>query len=303
MKKAFLLSFIVILFSACAPQVDVPLVTPTIYPTITRTPTISPTPTLKLLPTLTVDIQKQFYEFLSNNGGCELPCLWGITPGTTPLNDAFNLINHYTKEPTFAPYQPRGEQPRYAYSNMIDVSFYVYLHNSLHIDEAKEGKVRGISISTYSSENGYRLSLKSKYFEKYSLLHVLKYLGLPDAIYIDPPIAPRIKDAYSIYAIYKQEKIFLDYYGSADEISDGIYEICPNIGDKDIFDLHVVTADPDDPQIDLISYAIYSFRLGDPYPIEKLGVELDKNKIYDRYIKQASYCFQYDGYLNQAIYP
>jgi len=177
MKKKLLLSLIVILFSACASQVDVPLVTPTTYPTTTSTPTISPTPTLKLLPTLTVDIQKQFYEFLSNNGGCELPCLWGVAPGETLVKDAFEIIGKFTLKPAFSLYNPSGDRPRY--SNTVAVSYYGHLDNSLHIDETKEGKVRVISISTYSSEKGYSLSLKSKYFEKYSLLHVLKYLGLP----------------------------------------------------------------------------------------------------------------------------
>lgn len=77
-------------------------------------------------------------------------------------------------------------------------------------------------------------------------MYVLKHLGMPDGIYISPPKSPRIRDTYGIFVIYDREKLFLDYYGTANELSDGIYELCPNLGDKDVFDLRIVTADPNE---------------------------------------------------------
>src|SRR3972149_10258120 len=51
---------------------------------ITPEPTItlSPTPSLTALPTLdAVEAEKMLQSMLYQNGGCELPCWWGITPG------------------------------------------------------------------------------------------------------------------------------------------------------------------------------------------------------------------------------
>ena len=53
---------------------------PTWTPIPTRTPTATPLP----FPTLeSAEMQSFIAEMLSTNGGCELPCWWGITPGET----------------------------------------------------------------------------------------------------------------------------------------------------------------------------------------------------------------------------
>lgn len=305
MKKVIFLPLLIACLISCVPHANTPVVTfSTLLPaTKTGTTTIVPTPspTPKFFPTLTIDKQKRFYDFLSQNGGCDLPCLWGVTPGETLAEDAFKMIGEYTLTPEFFLYDPLGDQPRY--SNTVVVGHYEYLDSNLYIDVSKNGEVRGFSISTDSSENGYSVPLKHERFEKFSLLYVLEHLGMPDGIYINPPKSPRIRDAYGIYVIYDSEKLFINYYGTANEVSDGIYELCPNLDDKDIFNLRIVTADPNDSSIDLVPYTIYSFRPEKPYPVEELGLELDKNEIYNRYINQSSYCFQYDGYSDHAIFP
>lgn len=269
MKNIFLLSMLVISLISCVPHTDnISVVVSTPLPTITNIPTTVSTPTYEPFTIPSVETQKRFYEFLAQNGNCELPCLWGVTPGETLAEDAFAAINEFSSMPEFS-YYSLGNQLHY--SNTVVVGYYEYLDSTLYIDVSDDGIVRGFSISTYSSANGYSIPLKQEHFEKFSLLYVLKHLGLPDAIYMDPPKAPRIKDAYSIYVLYDHEKIFLEYYGTADEIFDGIYEICPNLGDKDIFDLHVVAADPYDTQIDLIPYSIRNLELGITYPANELS--------------------------------
>ncbi len=53
-------------------------------PTPTQTPTATPLP----FPTLEPEEMQAFIaEMLAANGGCELPCWWGITPGVTPWED------------------------------------------------------------------------------------------------------------------------------------------------------------------------------------------------------------------------
>lgn len=68
----------------------IPTVTKTLTPTIapSSTPTITQTlpPSLTLLPTIPLDrLDLEFEILLANNGGCRLPCFWGLTPGITTV--------------------------------------------------------------------------------------------------------------------------------------------------------------------------------------------------------------------------
>jgi len=67
--------------------------TPTLTPTITPTytPSLSPTPTA--FPTLSTNqAQTRLFELLAMNGGCRLPCLWGITVGKTTFQEARKIL-------------------------------------------------------------------------------------------------------------------------------------------------------------------------------------------------------------------
>jgi hypothetical protein len=64
----------------------VPTLSATPVPTITQTipPSSTPWPSLTFLPTVTNPLEavRQLY---GTNGGCKLPCWWGITPGKTSI--------------------------------------------------------------------------------------------------------------------------------------------------------------------------------------------------------------------------
>jgi hypothetical protein len=66
-------------------------VTPTFFRTIT--PSVTPTATSAIItptlgPTLPPEkAQSEIKNLLISNGGCELPCWWGMTPGVTRLED------------------------------------------------------------------------------------------------------------------------------------------------------------------------------------------------------------------------
>lgn len=66
------------------------------YPTFTPSPTV-PTPTARPTPTpwptLPPEVvQERVKSLLETNGGCRLPCLWGILPGTTTGDEAYALL-------------------------------------------------------------------------------------------------------------------------------------------------------------------------------------------------------------------
>jgi hypothetical protein len=305
MKKTLLsLFFLSILLNACLsrPGISLPTHTPTSTQDVIGTPAAPPTHTPIYVPTLALEKQQEFYEFLAQNGGCELSCLWGITPGETSIYDALETIRRFVVNQRFAIYQIEGVESRDAYWHQVIVTSPVYLNNSLDIDSKDQSTVRGLRISTFSTGKDSYLLLEKEYFEKYSLLYVLERFGVPYAIYIDPPKAPRIQDVYSLYVFYETQKILLEYHGLPEEIEDGIYEICPNIGDGDIMTMQIVVADSNDPRIHIIPYALQQFSLESTYPPEILDMKLDAQKIYDLFIHQDDYCFQYDGYQDYPIY-
>lgn len=67
--------------------------TPTLTPTETATPSITITSTWTNPPSLSPDKSiDMISRLLRDNGGCELPCWWGVKPGETSWQTARNLI-------------------------------------------------------------------------------------------------------------------------------------------------------------------------------------------------------------------
>jgi len=96
------------LLNACS--VDQPMATPsaTAAATGVNTATSSPTPTETPVSTITVaptatfistlepgEKLSQVESLLENNGECDLPCWWGITPGITQWEDARSFLSQF----------------------------------------------------------------------------------------------------------------------------------------------------------------------------------------------------------------
>jgi hypothetical protein len=77
---------------------EVPSPTASITPTFTNvwTPSPIPQPTLTPFPTYSYwDSVQQIWLLLSNNGGCRLPCFWGITPGETTTAEFIQFMSQF----------------------------------------------------------------------------------------------------------------------------------------------------------------------------------------------------------------
>jgi hypothetical protein len=84
--------------------------TPTTLQTSTATPRLSPTPrpthtplppTVTPLPTIPpADVPEFVWNLFETNGGCQLPCWWGIVPGQTTWADAWNFLSTFAEEST-----------------------------------------------------------------------------------------------------------------------------------------------------------------------------------------------------------
>lgn len=76
-----------------------PSETATRTPSPTSTPSLTPTLTWTPLPTLSAQqSQAKINELLETNGGCELPCWWGITPNETRWAEALHSIRPFIFE-------------------------------------------------------------------------------------------------------------------------------------------------------------------------------------------------------------
>ena len=102
MKKivAAIFVFIGIVFIVgCAGQVELesvtePTATSIFTPIPSRTATSEPTATFTPVPTKSVEEREAFIHIMyETNGGCDLPCFWGISPG---VDDKQTIIEDFS---------------------------------------------------------------------------------------------------------------------------------------------------------------------------------------------------------------
>ena len=197
----FCLSIIVILFSTqCIPgrsfpstpsktlvqaaptfTVDIPKFTPayiqitpqvpTLFSTITPFPTFEPTNTITIDP---VERSIRISSFLNNNGGCMLPCFWGITPGKTTWIEAKELLANLSLTAQEFRYEDGifHEINSEIVSNGQTVSFDLGLFDEKGVISILEIIISDVSASKY-----------------YALTEILRNYGEPKVIGIDLKIA------------------------------------------------------------------------------------------------------------------
>ncbi|MEN6299523.1 MAG: hypothetical protein ABFD51_06380, partial [Anaerolineaceae bacterium] len=91
--KRRIIIFLIILLTGCAQlpegsETQIPA-SPTIIAVVRPTVEASPTATIDVTRTIPNEATiVKIKNLLSNNGGCELPCIWGITPGVTTFDEA-----------------------------------------------------------------------------------------------------------------------------------------------------------------------------------------------------------------------
>lgn len=198
-----------------------PTRTPTPSPIpATRTPYPTRTPRPTLAPTLTADEERAFVvEMLETNGGCELPCWWGITPGETDwqaVKDQFGL--YYGRGNNT---QPDGtvyhSGPTYGLSLGRIFDYYI-----AHTFVEKDGIVQSIEVSSEF------LSGSSDQFAqdwaRYSLNQILIHHGTPSRIAISP--ATMEGEYYYLYIFYDELGIGIRYVMGPTLKTDSSIRIC-----------------------------------------------------------------------------
>lgn len=214
-------------------QTPVPADTSTPTQPPTKTATNSPTPTWTPVPTLAPDASlARIRELYQGTGPCELPCWWGITPGTTTWAQARLLLSELS--PEYGPYY-RGALPRYDYSFEVPANFEPlnlgFIEVSLYVQDE-------IIVAVGTSTGWIHQEFD------YSLANLLAMFDQPDEIWIrHSPVEADFHIEYSINLFYKAQGVLLHISGEA-TLRDNTLVICPLNVNHGIFPMGIMLFTP-----------------------------------------------------------
>jgi hypothetical protein len=280
-----------------------PTATNTQFPIIQATPTRTQFTTPTLLPpppTLAFAIQDQLYNALQTNGGCELPCFLGITPGSTTVSDAKSILETYDFRHATSRYIVAENNNAEWHHASIFTSKDVYL--DFYVDALVANDiVQGIIVGFNSPQRLDRLGhedLSDRHLERYGILELFRRHGIPDEMYITPPRTHNTIAAYGIDVIYNHSQIMAMYPGIANLDKNGKYKLCPSIGDGDVGGFMFAVAAP---SVDDMPYFFFSNRVKNFTPSTVLSYreetqKLDAQGIYNLFMNKNERCFYEDQF-------
>ncbi len=197
-------------------QTPVPSNTSTPTQAPTKTATSTPTGTWTPVPTLAPEIAlARIRELYQGTAPCELPCWWGITPGTTTWTQARQILSELS--PEYGPYY-KGALPRYDYSFEVPTNFEPlnlgFIEVSLYVQDE-------IIVAVGTSTGWIHQDFD------YSLANLLALFDRPDEIWIrHSPVEADFHIEYSINLFYKAQGVLLGNSGEA-IFRDNTLVICP----------------------------------------------------------------------------
>lgn len=154
----------------------------------------TPTATLDAIQILSIkDAMVRTKSILEVNGGCELPCIWGITPGVTTFDQAKRLLAPLSNLYQFSLYEvPNGEIDLLYPIEDLQVHIGIrYINNPTNPkgDQTVYSILYSLGAQITSSvqesprvRSVYDSAAYSSLTEFYSLRQVLERLGVPDIV-------------------------------------------------------------------------------------------------------------------------
>ncbi len=209
--------------TAQVPGQEQPAVTDTPSPTATHTPTVTaPSPTstpAPLPPALTKEEALKFVISLQEtNGGCELPCWWGITPGETMGKFAKQALSPLRDFMKFFVGYLGGSEARYEFR----LEEYNNIRSEL-IMKDEEQPVGEIWVFSFIPDED-RSTRYHESWRRYFLDEVLTRIGTPSDVWLgfgphtgdrDERPPQSIPYFYELYVIYSDLGLILQYAGPA----------------------------------------------------------------------------------------
>lgn len=200
------------------PTSSLALTTPTrtFSPTVTTISQLMSSPTWTPIPSLSADEAiETILDLYKDNGGCELPCWWGIHPGKTSWKAAREKLS------------PIGLVSGKSIGKNLEIYEFDFI-----IPVEADSLGLGFIDSTLWVKDGFVTAISSnvgwinKYFD-YSLSGLLKTLGQPEEIWIKVNTDTMDLPHYELDLFYPSKGIRLNSTGDASAENNGSVTICP----------------------------------------------------------------------------
>jgi hypothetical protein len=176
------------------PVVTVQRPRPTSTPAQIRTPTMKSTTTSTSVPTSMfsqAEADQGLIDLLITNGGCQLPCWWGLNPGKSTWQDAWNLLSRYDSN-IYVKGTPEQERFMEAYIPVPEISGKATSRFRTLITANKE------IIQTIDVHGVSRIP-------SYSLANFLSQYGQPDEIWISTyQFYPSVDVPFTMVLFYRR---------------------------------------------------------------------------------------------------
>jgi hypothetical protein len=177
--------------------INLPLITPTISPKPPQTqypmPSETPLPTLE--PT---EAKKQLDTWMKQNGGCKLPCWWGIVPGETKIIDMRRK---------FQPFDFKIKSKAYEFTFKEGIKKEVW--TGIYYDRNDDTKV--FSVDSIDGEI-MRIRVYDDLTNEFTIKTLLDEYGQPQQILLKTePASPTGKTPYSLILAFLDEGILAHF--------------------------------------------------------------------------------------------
>jgi hypothetical protein len=229
-------------------QIGTPTATPTLtpIPTSTQTPTYTPrpptsTPQSTLSP---IKAKEAIFKLLENNGGCQLPCIWGITPGLTERKTAWGSLAKFGSKLfdseqhisisrgilagidklNFSFWEEQADRADLDYS----FDFYYYYD----IPQQHPIKQVVLDLSVVEGMNIVFTPHFSELTRTYSLPEILSQYGKPSSVQFAafPDTSDDLRPPLTLLLIYEKDGFMVEYNIANKMIGDQ-YRGCPTASD------------------------------------------------------------------------
>lgn len=264
----------------------------TVVPTETRS---AQTPFPTKIPTLSeLQTSEMIVDLLQNNAGCELPCIWGFTPGKTSWEIALKDLRSIGS--TIRTEKGTGGE--------LFWTRFMIPENNLNVGISfvvNEGLIRIVSLGANIYRGDYTIVDDPIYpvqMERYIYSNVLTTYGKPTeaSILVWPGIEPNVTPDYYVRLIYPDRGFMVFYAGFLEmDKNRDTFRLCldkANISlstwspDKESSILEVYLSDTTSYDLEDARRHFESFR---PL-VEVAGIDIDK--FYDLFVEGKHACLE-----------
>ena len=262
--------------------------TPTEIPTRTPIPTLTASPTFTPRPILSIeDAKALIVELVQEHEDCQLPCLWGFTPGIDQVKIARAFVKQFgigdfwigDIELSAHNYGSGGgvgiSYPKDEIFIIVDWSYYKSKESpqlellTMHLYPMEEIGTDPMNQLPIMSPV-YGNATFNREFQDYLLPSILSTYGQPSHVLImarpDEPGRPDIKwYPFSLAVIYPEQGIFLEYVSPRESMGEN-YVGCP-----DKSHIYLATWDPqsDIPWENVVDKAGSEIRMSNSKPLDE----------------------------------